>query len=148
MPSRLRPGRLLRLLLVSPLSRGAVAGSMAAASRPGDGGSHMNTTIEDRLEQANDRLRVELADMQSQLDDLTETLQSRDREVSLLGRELEQAQRDAAVLRCRDRIDSISRLAVLVGRYGHGNVSDAEDVIADMADQAVSDLVDQLKGGA
>jgi len=108
----------------------------------------MNTTIEDRLEAANDRLRVELADMQSQLDDLTETLQSRDREVSLLGRELEQAQRDAAVLRCRDRIDSISRLAVLVGRYGHGNVSDAEDVIADMADQAVSDLVDQLKGGA
>ena len=146
MPSRLRPGRLLRLLL-SPLSTGGGVPD-GHRSPSGDGGSHMNTTIEDRLEQANDRLRVELADMQSQLDDLTETLQSRDREVSLLGRELEQAQRDAAVLRCRDRIDSISRLAVLVGRYGHGNVSDAEDVIADMADQAVSDLVDQMKGGA
>lgn len=104
-------------------------------------------TIENTLERANERLRVEMADLMSQIDDLTEARDAALAELSGRTRELEETSTDHAMLRCRDRIDTIVRTAVLVGRFGHGNVADAEDVLADMADQALTDLGDFLKGG-
>lgn len=104
-------------------------------------------TIENTLERANERLRVEMADLMSQIDDLTEARDAAMAELSGANRDIDELTTDHAMLRCRDRIDTVVRTAVLVGRFGHGNIADAEDVLADMADQALTDLSHFLRGG-